>query len=167
MITDPIEDAIKGEHVIVADPGIIPFDRCEEVKIRTIAQLLNDPDGREPFVRDNDAAPDIIIQDKRTIGDRIDAVAGKYLRADRFHGFDVVGIDNGNVPAALDSGFVRESRKILDGTGVLFEHPVDCHMVISCDPHGSFLVNNRRFPPSCPRRCKKTEMVLADIPMPG
>ena len=64
MVTDPVEDAIKDEHVMAADPGIIPLDGGKEMEIRAVAQFLNDPDGRETLVRNNDASPDVVIQDE-------------------------------------------------------------------------------------------------------
>ena len=64
MVTDPFKDTVKGEHVVVSDPGIIPLDGREEMKIRAITQFLNDSDGWETLVCDNDAALDVIIQDK-------------------------------------------------------------------------------------------------------
>ena len=64
MVTDPFKDTVKGEHVVVADPDIIPLDRREKMEIRAVTQLLYDPYRRETLICDNDAALDVIIQDK-------------------------------------------------------------------------------------------------------
>ena len=58
MVTNSIEYTIKSEHVIVADPGIISFDRREKMKIRPFAEFLDDTDRREAFVCDDDTALD-------------------------------------------------------------------------------------------------------------
>ena len=101
MVTNSIEYTIKSEHVIVADPGIISFDRREKMKIRPFAEFLDDTDRREAFVCDDDTALDVIVKDKRAVRNCINTVARKHLRTDRFHGFNVIGIDYGDIPAAF------------------------------------------------------------------
>ena len=36
MVSDSFEDSVKEDHVVVADPGIIPHNGREEMKVRAV-----------------------------------------------------------------------------------------------------------------------------------
>ena len=69
----------------------------------------------------------------------------RYFRADGLHGFDVVCIDNGHIPAAFDPCLIRKGRKVINGAGILFEHTVDGDMVVSSHLHGAPLIEQAAF----------------------
>ena len=75
------ENAVKVQCMVIPDPDIVSFYRRQEMQVRAFRQLCFDPGRGEAFIRYNDAFPDIIVPDKRSVGTGINAVAGKDLGA--------------------------------------------------------------------------------------
>ena len=97
MGIDAGEHALKGQHVIFRYAAVIAPDRCEEMQFRAFPEFLFNLAGREAFIRDYDAFPDIVVTDESRVRACVDAVAGEHFRIDRFHEFDVIGIQDGNI----------------------------------------------------------------------
>ena len=140
MIADTFKDIFESEHVIVPYPEIIPLHWGEKVKIRAVAKFLYDLDWREPFIRNDDFVPDIIIQNKRPVGDGVNDVNGEHFSTDGIHCLDVVGIYDGDIPVSFNPCLIGESGKIIDDAGVLLEHPIDCDKMIGSHLHCPLLV---------------------------
>ena len=69
-------------------------------------------------------------------------IARENFCANRFHLLDVVGIEDGNVLAALDAGFERKCRVIVDGACVLLEHAVNEDVMVRLNALHSELVKS-------------------------
>ena len=90
------ENAVKVQCMVIPDPDIVSFYRRQEMQVRGVPPALFRSWTGEAFIRYNDAFPDIIVPDKRSVGTGINAVAGKDLGAYRFHFLYVISIENRN-----------------------------------------------------------------------
>lgn len=115
------------------------------MKIWTLTKLLVDLLRRESFVGEDDPLADVVVDDKGAVGRRVDGVAWKDLCANRLHAFEIVGVDHGDVTAAFDAGLAGEGRQVVDGTGVLLERAIDCHVVRLLDETDPLLVEELPF----------------------
>ena len=112
------------EQLFPADPGVIPFNRGQVVELLVLGQFLTDVIRRESLVIDKNAPGDLVVPYEGTVGDRVDAVPGEYLRTDRFLLLYVVGIQYRDVLASLQPCLIGECGKIVDPAAVLFQHAV-------------------------------------------
>lgn len=99
------------------------------MQLRTLSQLLGDLLGWETLIGHHDSSSNVVVNDKGTVRCCINAVAWEDFRTNRFHAFQVVCIDYGNVLAPFDPRFAREGRQIVDGTRVLLECAVNHDMM--------------------------------------
>lgn len=60
--------------------------------LAVLTSFLFDLARRESFIRNNDSIADVVVADESGIRTGINAVAGEYFRADRFHCLDVISI---------------------------------------------------------------------------
>ena len=126
------EHTIEGQHVIFRYAAVIALDRCEEVQLRAFLEFLLDLAGREAFIRNYDAFPDIIVTDESWVGACVNAVAGEHFRTDRFHELNVIGIQDGHITAALDPCLIGKIRQVVHPAGVLLQSTVNSDMVVFC-----------------------------------
>ena len=134
------ENAVKVQCMVIPDSDIVSFYRRQKMQVRAFRQLRFDPGRGEAFIRYNDAFPDIIVPDKRSVGTGINAVAGKDLGAYRFHFLYVISIKNRNFPAAPHHCLAGKGGKVIYGTVILLKHPVDCDVMLSNHPVSPLLV---------------------------
>ena len=90
MAFDALKNTLERQHVIIGDPEIISFDRCQEVEFRSFGQFPFDLAGWESLIGNDDSFSDVIITDKCRIRTRIDAVTRKDFGTHRFHLFYVM-----------------------------------------------------------------------------
>ena len=120
MTFDAFKNTLERQHVIIGDPKIISFDRCQEMEFRSFGQFLFDLAGWKSLIGNDDSFSDVIITDKYRIRTRIDAVTWKDFGTHRFHLFYVISIQYGYFTATSGPGLVRIRRKIIHDTGILF-----------------------------------------------
>ena len=76
---------------------------------------------RGALVGNNDSFFDFIFTNEFSISAGIDAIAGRHLDTERFHLFNILGIDYADAAASFKTGLIGEAGKIVDNTAVLFE----------------------------------------------
>ena len=120
MTFDAFKNTLERQHVIIGDPKIISFDRCQEVEFRSFGQFLFDLAGGKSLIGNDDPF--------RISLSRINAeyelasmlLPGKTSAHTRFHRVRYISIQYGYFTAASGSGLVRICRKIIHDTGILF-----------------------------------------------
>ena len=92
MCINTCKHSIKRQHIIFSYAAVIASDWGKKMQPRTIYEFLFNSTGWETFICNYDTFPDIVITDKSRIRACVNAIARKYFRADRFHKFDIIGI---------------------------------------------------------------------------
>jgi len=83
------------------DSPVVALERREEVQILVLSEEVLDFFGRKSFVCNQNAFLDLVVAHKASVGAGIDHVAREDLRTQRFLRFQIVGVEDGNLLAAL------------------------------------------------------------------
>ena len=89
------------------------------MQIRLSTEFFFDLAWRKAFVRNDDPSPDIVITDRCWIAVGIDTVLRKDFRTDRFHPFNIIGVENGYFADTHDPGLAGEGGQVIDLAVVL------------------------------------------------
>ena len=84
---------LKIQHPIGLHALVASLKRRQEVKTGVCLEVFFNGAGRKALVCHDDSFFDVILGNKRVIRHRINAVAGKNLRTDRFIFLKVIGVE--------------------------------------------------------------------------